>query len=42
MANVDVTKIHQGPGKLWLDLTVPTAGNRLIIDASGNWTVVAQ
>lgn len=38
MANVDATKIHQGPGKLWLGLTVPTAGNRLIIDASGNPT----
>ncbi len=38
MANVDATKIHQGPGSLWLDVTVPTAGNRLIIDASGNPT----
>ncbi|MEJ2010134.1 MAG: hypothetical protein P8Z30_18595 [Acidobacteriota bacterium] len=38
MANVDVTKIHQGPGKLWLDVTVPTTGNRLIIDSSGTPT----
>jgi len=38
MANVDATKIHQGPGKLWLDVTVPTTGNRLIIDAGGNPT----
>ncbi|HVB56432.1 MAG TPA: hypothetical protein VNE63_08385 [Candidatus Acidoferrales bacterium] len=39
MANVDVTKIHQGPGKLWLDVTVPTSGNRLVIDSSGTPTV---
>lgn len=38
MANVDATKIHQGPGKLWLDVTVPTTGNRLIIDGGGNPT----
>ena len=38
MANVDVTKIHQGPGKLWLDVSVPTSGNRLVIDAGGNPT----
>lgn len=38
MANVDATKIHQGPGKLWLDVTVPTTGNRLIIDGSGTPT----
>jgi len=38
MPNVDATKIHQGPGKLWLDVTVPTNGNRLIIDAAGDPT----
>ena len=32
MANVDATKIHQGPGKLWLDVSVPASGNRLVID----------
>lgn len=35
MPNVDATKIHQGPGKLWLDVTVPAAGSRLVIDSSG-------
>jgi hypothetical protein len=35
MANVDVTMIHQGPGKLWLDVAVPASGNRLVIDSSG-------
>jgi phage-related tail fiber protein len=38
MANVDATKIHQGPGKLWLNVTVPTNGSRLVIDASGEPT----
>ena len=38
MPNVDATKIHQGPGKLWLNVTVPTAGARLIIDAAGTPT----
>jgi len=36
MANVDATKIHQGPGKFWLGVTVPAAGERLIIDAVGD------
>jgi hypothetical protein len=35
MPNVDATKIHQGPGKLWLNVSVPSAGNRLVIDATG-------
>lgn len=35
MANVDATKIHQGPGKLWLGVALPAAGERLIIDAAG-------
>ncbi len=35
MANVDATKIHQGPGKLWLSVAVPVAGTRLVIDATG-------
>jgi hypothetical protein len=35
MANVDATKIHQGPGKLWLAVSVPAAGARLVIDSSG-------
>ena len=38
MANVDATKIHQGPGKLWLEVTAPATGNRLIIDSSGTPT----
>jgi hypothetical protein len=38
MANVDATKIHQGPGKLWLAVSVPTSGNRLLIDATGTPT----
>jgi len=38
MANVDVTKIHQGPGKLWLDVSIPASGNRLAIDAGGTPT----
>jgi hypothetical protein len=38
MANVDATKIHQGPGKLWLDTSVPAAGARLIIDSTGTPT----
>lgn len=32
---LDATKIHQGPGKLWLNCTVPTSGNRLVIDTDG-------
>ena len=38
MPNVDATKIHQGPGKLWLTVTVPTTGNRLIINSAGEPT----
>ena len=38
MPNVDATKIHQGPGKLWLSVSVPTSGNRLIINATGDPT----
>ena len=38
MANVDATKIHQGPGKLWLNCTVPAADHRLLIDAAGEPT----
>lgn len=38
MANVDATKIHQGPGKLWLAVSVPTTGNRLLIDTTGTPT----
>lgn len=38
MANVDATKIHQGPGRLWLGVSVPTSGNRLVIDSGGNPT----
>jgi hypothetical protein len=39
MANIDATKIHQGPGKLWLAVTVPTTGNRMLIDTTGTPTV---
>ncbi len=35
MANVDATKIHQGPGNLWLGVTVPATGARLLIDSTG-------
>lgn len=35
MSIVDATKIHQGPGKLWLNVGVPAGGNRLIINSSG-------
>jgi hypothetical protein len=35
MPNVDATKIHQGPGKLWLNVAIPSAGSRLVIDATG-------
>ena len=38
MPNVDATKIHQGPGKLWLAVSVPTNGNRLIINSAGEPT----
>lgn len=33
--SVDPTKIHQGPGNLWLNVSVPTTGNRMLINASG-------
>ncbi len=36
MANVDQTKIHQGPGNLWLGCAVPETGARLVIDTGGN------
>jgi len=35
MSNVDATKIHQGPGKLWLNVGVPASGSRLIINSTG-------
>ena len=38
MPSIDATKIHQGPGKLWLSVSVPTNGNRLIINSSGDPT----
>jgi hypothetical protein len=38
MPNVDITKIHQGPGKLWLNVSVPASGSRLLIDAAGDPT----
>jgi hypothetical protein len=38
MPNVDVTKIHQGPGKLWLSVNVPASGSRLLINAAGEPT----
>jgi hypothetical protein len=38
MATVDATKIHQGPGKLWLEVAVPATGGRLAIDATGTPT----
>jgi hypothetical protein len=36
MANVDRTKIHQGPGSLWLGCATPPSGSRLLIDGAGN------
>lgn len=38
VATVDQTKIHQGPGSLWLGCAVPTTGSRLVIDSNGNPT----
>ena len=38
MPNVDATKIHQGPGKLWLNVSVPASGSRLLINAAGDPT----
>lgn len=38
MSNVDATKIHQGPGKLWLNVSVPASGSRLLINAAGDPT----
>lgn len=35
MSNVDVAKIHQGPGKLWLGVSVPASGSRLLVSAAG-------
>jgi hypothetical protein len=37
-SNVDATKIHQGPGKLWLNVSVPANGSRLVINAAGEPT----
>lgn len=36
MAAVDITKIHQGPGSLWLGVAAPPTGSRLLIDINGN------
>lgn len=41
MAYVDKTKIHQGPGSLWLGVAVPVTGSRLTIDANGNPTALS-
>jgi len=38
MPSVDATKIHQGPGKLWLNVSVPASGSRLLINAAGEPT----
>ncbi len=35
MATVDVTKIHQGPGMLWMKVVRPLSGKRLLIDSTG-------
>jgi hypothetical protein len=35
MATVDVTKIHQGPGTLWMKVVRPLTGKRLLIDSTG-------
>jgi hypothetical protein len=36
MAAVDRTKIHQGPGSLWVGVPVPATGSRMLIDVNGN------
>lgn len=41
MATVDATKIHQGPGKLWLKVPTPVTGKRLVIDSTGSPTTPA-
>lgn len=41
MAAVDITKIHQGPGSLWLGVAAPPTGSRLLIDINGNPTAPA-
>ncbi|MGH9377161.1 MAG: hypothetical protein ACRD1I_00045 [Terriglobia bacterium] len=41
MASVDLTKIHQGPGSLWLGVAVPPTGSRLLIDIRGNPSAAA-
>jgi len=41
MPSVDATKIHRGPGKLWLNLSVPASGSRLLINAAGDPTAGA-
>ena len=33
--NIDSTKIHVGPGRLWLNVCAPMPGTRLTIDTSG-------
>jgi hypothetical protein len=38
MPSVDATKIHQGPGKLWLNVSVPASGSRLLISSTGDPT----
>lgn len=35
MPMIDASKIHQGPGLVWLNVTVPSVGYRLVIDANG-------
>ncbi len=35
MSTVDATKIHQGPGKVWLNVAVPASGSRLLINSTG-------
>lgn len=34
--NVDATKIHQGPGKLWLHVPAPTPGSRVVLGSDGS------
>ncbi|HUY12399.1 MAG TPA: hypothetical protein VMX16_02060 [Terriglobia bacterium] len=35
---IDKTKIHQGPGNLWVGVAIPMTGSRLLIDPYGNPT----
>lgn len=35
LAAIDKTKIHQGPGNIWLGCALPATGSRLVLDVNG-------